>query len=292
MIIKYKPKDNSTEKYPVELSEKQFENKKISVFEFPALNKLNIVRHLFTTRIGGASEGIYSTMNLSYTRGDNKEAVDENFRRIAGLMGKEPKDIICSNQTHTTNVLRVNSSHGGNGVTKPNEFIDVDGMITNERGIVLATFYADCVPLYFVDPVKKAIGLSHSGWKGTVGRIGKVTVEKMEREFGSRPENIVCAIGPSICFQCYEVSSDVAYRFEKEFKDKSYEILTPKENTGGDKYLLNLWRANEIVLEEAGIKKTNIHTTNVCTCCNDGLLFSHRASQGKRGNLGAFLCLE
>ena len=244
--------------------------------------------HGFSTRLGGVSKGIYESMNLSFTRGDEEEAVFENYRRISEAIGFLPEDIVCSDQTHTTNVRRVGRADRGKGIVKARDYTDVDGLITNAPGIVLATFYADCVPLFFVDPKNRAIGLSHSGWRGTVGKIGKVTVEAMKREFGSNPEEIYTAVGPSICQDCYEVSEDVASAFAKEFSGHECEILIEK---GGGKYQLDLWKSNEIVLRDAGILPEHLAVTNLCTCCNPNLLFSHRASHGKRGNLGAFLKL-
>ena len=257
---------------------------------FPLFEDTGLVRHLVSTRLGGVSNGIFSSMNLSYTRGDDKEAVDENYRRIAELLGCDVSDMVCSDQTHTTNVRVVNECDRGKGIVCPKDYTDVDGLITNVEGIVLATFYADCVPLFFIDVKNRAIGLSHSGWRGTVGRMGQITVDAMHREYGSRPEDVFAAIGPSICQDCYEVSEDVADAFRKEFcKDgQSDEILLSK---GNGKYQLDLWRANQIILEEAGIAPEKIQVTDICTCCNPDYLFSHRASQGKRGNLGAFLGL-
>ena len=170
----------------------------------------------------------------------------------------------------------------------PRTFHDIDGLITNEPGVTLATFYADCVPLYFYDPTHKAIGLSHSGWRGTVGRMGQATVEAMERSFGSQPKDLLCAIGPSICQDCYEVSRDVAEAFIFAFPTHEKEIL---QAGALGKYQLDLWKANEIVLTEAGVLKEHIDLAGLCTCCNSSILFSHRASKGKRGNLGAFLML-
>lgn len=262
----------------------------VKFLSFPALEKTKIVRHLFSTRTGGVSEGIFSTMNLSFTRGDNPESVLENFRRIAGVLGCEVEDFVCSDQTHTTNVRVTGRADAGKGVIKEKDYTDVDGLITNEPGVVLATFYADCVPLYFVDPVKKAIGLSHSGWRGTVNKMGLNTVRKMEEAYGTNPADLVATIGPSICMSCYEVGSEVAEEFLKAFPKKAEqkEILQEK---GNGKYLLNLWKANYFIMREAGIKEENISVTDICTCCNGEELFSHRQSQGKRGNLGAFLGL-
>jgi YfiH family protein len=261
----------------------------VPVLEYPLLESTGIVKHCFSTRMGGCSSGIYESMNLSYSRGDEAKCVDENYRRIAKALGVEIEDFICTDQTHTTKVLRVGKEERGYGVTRPKPYTDVDGLITNEPGVVLSTFYADCVPLYFVDPVHKAIGLSHSGWRGTVGRMGQKTLEAMKEAFGTNPEDVYAAIGPSICQDCYEISEDVAQCFYQEFKGQGQEILQDK---GNGKYQLDLWKSNEIVLTEAGIKREHLAVTNICTCCNHKLLFSHRASHGQRGNLGAFLCLK
>ena len=171
----------------------------------------------------------------------------------------------------------------------PKDYTDVDGLITNEPGIVLSTFYADCVPLYFVDPVHRAIGLSHSGWRGTVNKMGQVTIEAMKREFGSRAADLYCAIGPSICQDCYEISRDVAEEFMKAFPEHVNDILLQKSE---EKFQLDLWKANEIVMLESGILPEHLAVTNICTCCNPTELFSHRASKGKRGNLAAFLMIK
>lgn len=259
------------------------------LLKYPLLERTGIVEHCFTTRIGGVSEGIFSSMNLSFSRGDKPEAVEENFRRLAVALGVRREDFVFTDQTHTTNVRKVAGADGGKGLTRERDYKDVDGLITDEPGLVLSTFFADCVPLYLVDPVRRAIGLAHSGWRGTAGRIGAATIAAMEKEYGTRPEDLICAIGPSICQDCYEVSEDVAAEFAKAFRGREREILSAK---GNGKYQLDLRRANEIVLTEAGVKRAHIAVTNICTCCNHKLLFSHRASQGKRGNLGAFLYLK
>ena len=262
----------------------------VPYFVFKNLENTGLVRHGFSTRLGGVSEGFLSSMNLSFTRGDDPEKVRENFRRMGTAIGFETKDLVLSDQTHTANVRRVTEADRGKGFDKEKDYTDTDGLITNVPGLMLVTIYADCVPLYFVDPVHKAIGLSHSGWKGTVHRMGKVTLERMAEEFGTRPEDVQAAIGPSICQDCYEVSEDVAEAFMNEFADHQDDQLVYRKDNG--KYQLNLWRANELVLLEAGISPEYMTITNVCTCCNHELLFSHRASHGQRGNLGAFLGLK
>ena len=256
----------------------------VPFLSYPMLEETGIVHHGFSTKLGGVSKGCWATMNISTTRGDDPEDVEENQRRIARAIGVKPEDMTFTNQTHTTNVAVVRAEDKGR------RFMETDGMITNVPGICLVTFYADCVPLYFVDPVKKVIGLSHSGWRGTVGKIGKVTVELMQKTYGSDPKDILTAIGPSICQDCYEVSEDVIVKFQKSFEEKYWpELFYQKEN---GKYQLNLWKANELVFEEAGILKKHIAVTNVCTHCNLDILFSHRTTGNKRGNLSAFLALK
>ncbi|HOO27100.1 MAG TPA: peptidoglycan editing factor PgeF [Lachnospiraceae bacterium] len=263
-------------------------NKKngVTFLTYPLLSQCGGFRHGFSTRLGGVSKGIFESMNLSFSRGDQAEAVMENFKRIADAIGFSHEAMVLSDQTHTTNVRVVTKKDAGSGIMRPKDFFETDGLITNEPGIVLTTFYADCVPLFFIDPVHKAIGLSHSGWRGTVGRMGEKTLQTMKREFGTKPEEVFAAIGPSICADCYEIGEDVASVFAKEFKENAEQILFPK---GNGKYRLDLWKANEQILEQAGILPDRLAVTDICTCCNPKLLFSHRASNGQRGNLAAFL---
>lgn len=265
-------------------------NKGVTYLTWPEFEKIPGFVHGFSTRLGGVSEGIYSSMNLSFTRGDKEEAVRENYNRISAALGFSPEDIVTSDQTHTANVRVITAEDRGNGITKPRPYTDVDGMITNVPGLVLATFYADCVPLYFADPVHKAVGLSHSGWRGTAAGIGAVTVKELQKHYGTRPEDIYAAVGPSICQDCYEVSEDVILEFQKTFSRELWKDIFYRKENG--KYQLNLWEANRQILLGAGVLPEHISMPNLCTCCNPEFLYSHRASQGKRGNLGAFLGIK
>ena len=256
---------------------------------FPAFDQTEEVTCLVSTRLGGVSTGDCGSLNFSYLRDTNQAAVDENFRRMAEVFGTQPDAFVCSDQTHTVNVRRVTEADRGKGVTRPRDYSDTDGLVTDVPGLILSTFYADCVPLLFFDPVHRAVGCSHSGWRGTVGEMGKATVEAMKKHFGSRPEEILAAIGPSICRDCYEVGEEVAAAFRGLFGEEALEVLREKEN---GKYLLDLWKANEKVLLSAGIKREHLSVTDICTCCNPQYLFSHRASHGKRGNIGAFIMLK
>lgn len=265
------------------------EKNHVPYIQFKNLSATGIVKHGFSTRKGGVSTGIFSSMNLNFKRGDDSDAVMENYRRMAAALNMRVEDMVLSDQTHTTNVRVITEEDRGKGILKPQDYSDVDGMITNVPGIVLVTSYADCVPLYFVDPVRKAIGLSHSGWKGTVGHIGQKTVWKMHEVYGSEPKDIVAAIGPSICQSCYEVSDDVAEAFRANFTaDEAADILLDK---GNGKYQLDLWKANWYVLTDAGILPEHLSVTDLCTACHPDLLWSHRKTNGQRGGLSAFLSL-
>ena len=259
-------------------------------FAFPQLSKLTFCVHGFSSRIGGVSEGEFAQMNLSFTRGDKEECVRENYRRISSAVGFDYEKIVCSDQTHTNHVRVVTSQDCGKGYLRPKDYKDIDCLITNEPSVVLATFYADCVPLYFVDPVSKVIGLSHSGWRGTVADIASETVRLMTEIYGSKPENILAAIGPSICQDCYEVSEDVIEQFREKYDRSLWEKLFYRKENG--KYQLNLWEACRQNMLSAGILPEHIEVTDLCTCCNPEILFSHRASQGRRGNLAAFLSIK
>ncbi|MCI8745348.1 MAG: peptidoglycan editing factor PgeF [Lachnospiraceae bacterium] len=269
---------------------KVVEREGVPFLVFPGLDETEAVIHGFSTRMGGVSEGMFSSMNLSFARGDEEGRVRENFARLGRAMGLDCRNLVFSDQTHTSNVRVVTEADRGKGFVREKDYRDVDGLVTNVPGLVLATFYADCVPLFLVDPVHRAVGLSHSGWKGTVGKIGKRTVELMKEQYGTRPEDLTAAIGPSICQDCYEVSEDVIGQFQEAFEKTYWKEIFYEKPDG--KYQLNLWRANELIFREAGLLPERILTTDLCTCCNAKLLFSHRASKGKRGNLGAFLMLK
>lgn len=291
------------------IKESMISDMSVTYITFDNLDKTGIVRQAFSTRLGGVSQGEFTSMNLSFARNDNPAAVMENYRRFTAIMDCTPDDVVASHQTHTTNVRKVSSADKGKGVTKEKDYSDIDGLITDESGVLLACFFADCVPLYFVDPVHHAIGLAHSGWRGTVDRMGQVTLNAMSRAFGTRPEDVQAVIGPSICQSCYEVSEEVAVAFSQQFTPdeqlaeeylgRYQQIITQTDinncllqDKGNGKYQLDLWYANYCVMREAGIPEAQIEVTDICTCCNPQFLFSHRASHGRRGNLGAFLMLK
>lgn len=257
-------------------------------FTFPSL-ELQGIKHGFSTKIGGVSEGIFESMNLSFSRGDDDDKVLENYKRICSAIGTDYRKCVLSKQTHTTNIRIVTKDDAGKGIMTERDYDDVDGLITNVPGLTLVTQFADCVGLMFYDPIKKVIAASHAGWRGTVGMIGKKTVDKMTEAFGCNPKDIKAAICPSIGPCCFEVDAPVYEEFLKlPFKDKDSFI---KED-GGEKYHINLWEVNLKTLILAGLNEENITITDVCTKCNHEYLFSHRQTQGKRGNLAALICLS
>ena len=287
MNIKYINSSNINR--TTELTDYNYEHSsnKSPYIKFKCFEGIDFINYGFSTRLGGTSKGMFSSMNLSFARGDDEKCVSRNFELIADSIGTTPQHMVYAKQTHTTNVLKVGKNECGMGVMRKRNFSDIDGLITNEPGVCLVTSYADCVPLYFVDIKKKCIGLSHAGWRGTVGKIGIKTVKMMIEEFESNPLDIIAFIGPSICKDCYEISKDVADEFLQAYsKEISDRILISKSN---EKFQLNLHLANKYNLLEAGLKPENIFITDICTCCNPDLLYSHRASKGQRGGLCGFL---
>ena len=255
----------------------------IPYIEFTPFDEFDWVTLHFSTRDGGVSKGIYSSMNFSFDRGDDYENVYKNYELFLDTMNIKPENCVCTKQTHTTNVIAVDYNMAGMGLTRARNFDNVDGLVTNEPGLCLITYFADCVPVYFIDPVNRCIGASHSGWRGTVADITHETVQLMNRTYGSKPENIHAFIGPSICQDCYEVDEAVAEKFRSAYSRNEIGMIL--YHTTGDKYQLNLQAANYFNMIHAGIKPDNIGISDICTSCNSDWLFSHRASHGKRGVL-------
>lgn len=253
------------------------------------------VKYGFSTRIGGVSTGEFSSLNFGFHRGDDEENVKKNFKIMADVLDMNYERMCLSKQTHTTNVRVIREEDAGNGIIRPLPYDDVDGLITNVPDLPLVTFFADCIPLVFFDPKKHVIAAAHSGWRGTVGKIGKVTIEKMVEEFGCDPKDILCCIAPGICRDCYEVSADVAEEFRRSFGTEvaDHHLLRPSvfHPEDKDKYMLDLWEACRLVFLEAGILKEHIEVTDYCTRCHPKLFYSHRVMGAKRGNLASFISL-
>ncbi len=265
----------------------------VGVLRFPELSSIDFVTHAFSTRIGGVSGREFASLNLGYGRGDPDENVEENYRRFAAAAGFDPEGMVCGCQVHKTDIRRVGEKERGIGIWTQNDCDSADGLCTDVPGVTLVAFAADCVPVYFIDPEHKAIGLAHAGWRGAAAGMPKVMAERMASEFGTDPKKLIAAIGPSICKDCFEVDEPVA----KEFLalPNSGEFVTgPAElpGDGGVKYHVDLWECCRQSLLSAGVLPEHITVGGVCTMENSDLLFSHRKTRGKRGSNCAMLMIN
>ena len=266
----------------------------LPLIESPLLQEIRGLRHGFSTRKGGVSKEHLSSLNLGFNLGDEREKVLENFRILGSLFEAKPEDFVLTQQTHSVNVRRVGKEDRGKGIFRERNYTDVDALITNEEGVILTAFSADCVPILFYDKGHRAIASCHSGWRGTHGRILARVIEAMQREFSSKPEEIYIAIGPSICKNCYEVSEDVGEAFLEAFPALREETknVSPIERVSEEKFHIDLWELNRIIALEAFIPPENISISGYCTMERPDLFFSHRYSQGRRGVQGAFISLN
>ena len=261
----------------------------VGFLQFPSLSELNFVNHAFSTRIGGVSEGAYKSMNLNYKRGDDPEKVTENYRIFCNAAGFDFDSLVSSSQDHNTFVRKVTRADCGIGITRPHDIASVDALVTDEPGVTLVTHYADCTPILFADPDKKVIALAHAGWRGTVGKIGEAVVEKMEEDYGCDPADIIAVVGPAIGECCYEVDTPVYEQFASLTELKPAYFT---KSLGSGKYIINLKEVNRRMLMGAGLLSINITISDVCTKCNSGLLFSHRAHGAQRGGLIAMMSIK
>lgn len=256
---------------------------------YDSLSEIKFINHAFSTRLGGVSKGEFSSMNLDFKRGDDPENVTENYKRLCRSAGFEYDSLTASSQDHHTFVRAVTRAECGTGIYKPRDIESVDALITNETGVTLVTYYADCTPLFFVDTKNRAVGLAHAGWRGTVGRIGEKVVEKMTALYGTDPADIFAAVGPAISVCCYEVDEPCAAQFLKLEGLDSGSFVFPKN---GGKYMIDLLEANRQILAAAGVPKNQITVSDICTNCNSDLLWSHRATKGHRGAMAALLGMK
>ena len=283
---------NQLKEHPFPLVEYTISTGILPMVESPLFQRETGLQHGFSTRKGGVSKEHLASLNLSFSVEDAKENVLENFRRIGERFGKTPEDFVLSKQSHETKVLKVGTKDRGKGITKDRDYEGIDALITDEEGIILSCFSADCVPILFYDPVHKAVGACHSGWRGTKGKILQNVVEEMRKHFTSNPAEILIAIGPSICKEQYVVSEDLALSFLEDYPDLGEDTASPIQRISKDKFQLDLWDLNRRIALDCGIKEEHISISGYCTMENPELFFSHRYSQGKRGLQGAFICLQ
>ncbi|GAA3403971.1 peptidoglycan editing factor PgeF [Paenibacillus hodogayensis] len=249
----------------------------------------------FTTRLGGVSQAPYDSLNCALHIQDDPSVVADNRKRLAASLNVPFEAWTCGEQVHGCQVAVVARSDRGRGrLTREDAIPDTDALITNERGIWLTSFYADCVPLYFFDPVREAVGLAHAGWKGTVLQIARRTVEEMTRSFGTNPADVLAAVGPSIGPCCYEVDSTVTERIDECLTDigadASMREAVCRPGRPG-KTMLGLQQLNGQIMIKAGILPTHIEICEMCTGCRTDLFYSHRKERGKTGRMASWIGL-
>jgi len=238
--------------------------------------------HGFTLRCGGVSEAPFDSLNLGHNRPDDPQKVAENYRRFAAAAGFPLETAAIVSYCHGNGVERLTAAERGYGFPGAPRFPDCDGFITDDPEVTAVTLHADCMAVFLYDPVKKAGGMLHAGWKGTSLRIGRLAAEKMIAELDCSPQNILAGIGPSICADCFEVDEPVMRIFADAFPD--VEAITYRKATG--KYHIDLWHIMCAQLMEAGIQPENITVTAQCTCCGEGY-FSFRRDGKLYGSTGA-----
>lgn len=244
------------------------------------------VPHCFTTRFGGVSAGHLASLNIGIHRGDEWANVLKNYEILGNALGFDVKKLVLSHQTHTDIVRKISASDCGCGLYGP-ELPECDALITNEPGVALTVFTADCTPILLHDPVTGAVGAVHAGWRGTAASIAGKTVAAMSREYGTKPEDIRAAIGPNIGFCCFETDVDVPGAMLEAFGGGAEPFIRPN----GEKYYVDLKEINALVLRRAGVRRIDI--SEACTVCEHHRFWSHRVTKGLRGSQGAIIvCKE
>ncbi|HEY1014514.1 MAG TPA: peptidoglycan editing factor PgeF [Herpetosiphonaceae bacterium] len=244
--------------------------------------------HGITTRRGGVSAPPHASLNIGFSRPDDREAVRENRRRVAEAIGFGMDDVVIAGQIHGTRVIPVGAAERGRGaygIASPLPL--ADGQITDEPGVVLWSGFADCTPLLLVDPVRRAVGAIHAGWQGTVADIAGAAVAAMAEAYGSRPGDLLAAIGPAIGPCCYEVGEPVIGRVRERFGAEA-DALLPRR-PGAERPHFDLWAANALLLAAAGVPQKSIIRLDTCTACNVDRFFSHRRERGATGRFAAII---
>lgn len=250
-------------------------NKNVEYIQFRKLLEYKEIKHCYTLNANNFDVAGNDDMEIK------KDNVLANYKIISNELGLDYNNIIRPYQTHTDVVESIENSYNCIQIF-PKEYRNVDGLVTNKTNIILSLSYADCIPLFFYDPIKKVIGNIHSGWKGTLKKIGQKAVYKMIEKYNCKPEDIICCIGPSIRKCHFEVDEDVKELFYKEFKytNKTDDIIIKKDKS---KYNIDTVLINEIILQEAGLKKENIIDSKLCTVCNANYMHSYRVNAENAG---------
>lgn len=218
---------------------------------------------------------------------DIKKNVLENYNKIASELLLDGKNIVRPFQTHTNFVKNVTNEKG----IFIEELKDIDGLLTDRKDEVLSLTFADCMPIYLYDEKKNIIGNIHSGWKGTLNKIGKLAVEKMIKDYGSNPEDIICAIGPTIRKCHFEVDEDVKDMFYEAFKNSNI-ISLGQIKDGKQKYYIDTVLANINMMRDLGLKDENIIDSKICTVCNSDKMHSYRVDKNLAGRNTAIIAIK
>ncbi len=255
------------------------------IYQFEPLSRQSGLVHAVTGRAGGVSRPPFHTLNLGYGVPDDPANVTSNRNTVAGTLGISLSQIVTAKQVHGNACAVVTRVDAGRGAAdRATVLAGYDGLVTNEPGVFLWMSFADCVPIIFHDPVKRAVGLAHSGWRGTVVEVAASTVGKLGEQYQSSPADLTAFIGPSIGPCCYEVGEEVWSQFADRWPDSV--DTWPRE---GDRRLLNLWTAIKATLGEAGLRLGNVHCAETCTACNRDRFFSHRGDQGRSGRFATII---
>ncbi|MBQ4641484.1 MAG: peptidoglycan editing factor PgeF [Oscillospiraceae bacterium] len=261
------------------------ENRKIGALELIADPNIP-VPHGFTTRMGGVSTGIFSSLNLGMHRGDDSKNVAENYRILCQALGFSEENLVLTHQIHSDLVRVVDRTDAGKGFDH-RAYPQCDALVTNTPGVALMVFTADCTPVLLYDRVTGAVGAAHAGWRGTASGIVSKTVEAMVTNFGSKPQDLVAAIGPNIGACCFETDTDVPEAILSALGDTAAPYITRK----GEKFHLDLKAINGLWLYRAGVQTVTL--SDYCTACSPHRFWSHRVTNGQRGSQGAvILCKE
>ena len=254
----------------------------VGIYRLPSFSAQAGIDHGFSARTGGVSEGCFSSLNLSFTRPEDRNKVIRNYEIFCEAARIPIKSMVMDTYEHGTTIRRVGRTDCGKGYTLP-PLPPCDGLITNDPAVTLMTGHADCMAFFCYDPVTKSIGLAHAGWRGALNRIGSEMICKMRTEFSCKPEDIIVGVGPSICPKCFEVGEDVAKDFEAAFPKLS---LRGKNDRGNP--TIDLWRVAAEQFIEQGVRPDNIELMGICTV-EDKRLYSHRRDKGKTGGMTAYL---
>lgn len=256
---------------------------------FEHLSRFDLLTHGFSIRLGGSSDPPYNTLNLAFHVGDDHDKVVDNRQRFCQALGLQLSDLIAGDQVHSDMVTVVTKKDRGRGAFEELTAIPAtDALITDQPGIVLSSYYADCVPLFIFDPIKRVVALAHGGWKGSIKRIGEHTLEAMKINYSTNPEDCLVGIGPAIGACCYEVDQRVIDSLKVEFPDWENLVVT-KEN---QRWQLDLWELNRQVFLRAGLKAENIEVSELCTSCHPDLFFSYRGEKGITGRMASMISLK